>query len=127
MFRRVFAALLFALIAGGSVALAQKKGPNGGDVVIAEGHPIEFVTSEQEIMFYLTDDDGSPLASKNMAGRAVVQDGGKTITVKLSPAEPNKLVGKLAAPLGTKARVVLSATFSAGGHKHMLQARFTVN
>ena len=89
--------------------LAQKKGPNGGDVVIAEGHPIEFVTKDQEIVFYLTDDDGTPLATKNMTGRAVVQDGGKTRTVKLSPAEPNKLVGTLGRR-SAQARVVLSAT-----------------
>jgi len=51
---------------------------------------------------------------------AVVQDGGKTSTITLSPAAPNMFVGKLAAPLGAKARVVFSSAFDG----HSLQARF---
>jgi hypothetical protein len=122
-------ALLIGSIALCGIAHAQapKKGANGGMVVVAEGHPIEFVTKDQDITFYFLDDDGTPLSTKSMQGRAVVQDGGKTTTLPLSSSEPNKLVGKLAAPLGAKARVALSATFSAGGHKHTLQGRFTAN
>ena len=129
MHKRFLLALLVGSIALGGIAHAQapKKGANGGMVVVAEGHPIEFVTKDQDIVFYILDDDGTALSTKTMQGRAVVQDGGKTVTVPLSPSEPNKLVGKLAAPLGAKARVALSATLLAGGHKHTLQARFTVN
>lgn len=121
--KRFFVALLFAVIAFGGAALAQKKGPNGGDMVTVEGHPIEFVTKDQDIVFFLNDDDGKPLSTKGVTGRAVVQDAGKTTTVTLSAAKPNKLVGKLAVPLGSKARVVFSAKL----HGHTLQARFTVN
>jgi hypothetical protein len=122
-------ALLVGSIALGGIAHAQapKQGANGGMVVVASEHPIEFVTKDQDITFYFLDHDGTPLTTKTMQGRAVVQDGGKTTTVQLSPSEPNKLVGKLAAPLGAKARVALSATFSQGGHKHTLQARFTTD
>jgi hypothetical protein len=129
MHKRFLLALLIGSIALGGIAHAQapKKGANGGPVVVASGHPIEFVTKDQDVTFYFLDDDGTPLATKTMQGRAVVQDAGKTVTVPLSPSEPNKLVGKLAAPLGAKARVALSATFSAGGHKHTLQARFTTD
>ena len=74
----------------------------------------------QEIVFYLSDDDGSPLSTKDMRGRATVQDGGKTTTVALEPAVPNMMIGKLQAPLGTKARVV----FSANLHGHSLTARY---
>jgi hypothetical protein len=99
---------------------AQTKGPNGGIVVKADDHPIEFVVRDQEILFYVGDDDGKPLPTKGLKARAVVQDGGKTTTITLSPAEPNMFVGKLAAPLGAKARVV----FSSSVHGHSLQARF---
>jgi hypothetical protein len=129
MHERLLLALLAGSIALGGIAYAQapKKGANGGMVVVSSGHPIEFVTKEQDITFYFLDDDGTPLSTKSMQGRAVVQDGGKTTTVPLSSSEPNKLVGKLAAPLGAKARVALSATFVEGGHKHTLQGRFTAN
>jgi hypothetical protein len=61
--------------------------------------------------------------TKGLQGRAVIQNGGKTTTVNLSPAEPNQFVGKLQMPLGSKARVV----FSAKVQGHNLQARFTTN
>ncbi len=99
---------------------AQTKGPNGGIVVKADDHPVEFVIRDQEIVFYLGDHDGKPMPTKGLKARAVVQDGGKTSTITLSPAAPNMFVGKLAAPLGTKARVVFSSAFDG----HSLQARF---
>ena len=129
MHKHFLLALFIGSIALAGIAHAQtpKRGANGGMVMVADGHPIEFVSKDQDIVFYILDDDGTPLSSKTMQGRAIVQDGGKTTTVPLSSSEPNKLVGKLAAPLGAKARVALSATFSAGGHKHTLQARFMAN
>src|SRR5262245_52869391 len=100
-------ALVFAVAAVGATAQTTKKGANGGDVVVMENHPIEFVTKGQEIAFYILDEDGqSPVATTGLTGRAVIQDGGKTMTVNLVPAEPNKFVGQLQAPLGSKARVV---------------------
>ena len=96
-------------------------------MVTVQGHDIEFVHNGLEIAFYVADHDGVPLATKGLKGRAVVQDGGKTTTVPLSPSEPNKLVGTLQAPLSAKARVVMSTAITAGGHKHTLQARFTAN
>ena len=112
----------------GSAAFAQTKGPNGGMVTKADGHPIEFVNNGQEIVFFFSDivfffsdDDGSPMSMKGVDARAVVQDGGKTTTVPLAAAEPNKMIGKLQAPLNPRARVVVSAKL----HGHSLQARFT--
>ena len=101
-------------------ANAESKGPNGGMVVKVEDHPIEFVLSDQEIVFYVGDHDGKPMPTKGLKARAVVQVGGKTMTIALSPAEPNRFVGKLATPLGAKARVVFSSVFDG----HNLQARF---
>jgi hypothetical protein len=121
MLKRLSVAALVAAIAFVAIAQGPKKGENGGDVVVMEGHPIEFVARGQEIAFYILEDDGkSPTPTKGFGGRAVVQDGGKTFAVNLSPAEPNIFVGQLLAPLGSKARVV----FSAKVEGHNLQARF---
>jgi hypothetical protein len=119
MMKRVILALAFAA-AVVSAGQAQQKGPNGGTVVKADDHPVEFVQRGPEIVFYLGDEDGKPMATKGMQARAVIQDGGKTTTVTLAPAEPNQFVGQLAAPLGSKARIV----FSSRVHGHALQARF---
>ena len=115
----MIAAVSLTLIAN---AGAQTKGPNGGVVVKVEDHPVEFVVRDQEIVFYVGDHDGKPLPTKGLKARAVVQDGGKTMTIALAPAEPNRFVGKLAAPLGAKARVVFSSSIDG----HALQARFVV-
>ena len=121
MFKHGLVALLIAVTATATVAHAQqKKGANGGMVVTSQGHPIEFVAKGQDLVFYINDDDGSPLSTKAMRGRATVQDGGKTTTVPLEPAAPNIMIGKLQAPLGSKARVV----FSANLHGHALTARY---
>jgi hypothetical protein len=121
MFRYGLLALVIAMTATTGLAEAQsKKGANGGMVVTSQGHPIEFVLKGQELVFYVSDDDGSPLSTKDMRGRATVQDGGKTTTVALEPAVPNMMVGKLKGPLGSKARVV----FSANAHGHSLTARY---
>ena len=124
MSKRVSVALLFAVIASSVTAQTEKKGGHGGDVVVMEGHPIELVSKDQEIVFYILEDDGkSPTPTKGFSGRAVIQDSGKTFAVNLSPAEPNMFVGQLPMPLGSKARVV----FSGKVEGHNLQARFTTN
>ena len=48
---------------------AQTKGPNGGIVVKADDHPIEFVVRDQEIVFYVGDHDGKPMATKHQGAR----------------------------------------------------------
>ena len=124
MLMRLSIATICAGVAFGAAAEDTKKGPNGGEVVVMEGHPIEFVAKGQEITFYILEDDGkSPTPTTGFSGRAVVQDAGKTFAVALSPAEPNMFVGLIATPLGSKARVVLSAKVPG----HTLQARFTTD
>jgi hypothetical protein len=121
MFKHAMFALLIVMTATASIAHAQqKKGANGGMVVTSQGHPIEFMVKDQDLVFYINDDDGSPLSTKEMRGRATIQDSGKTTTVPLEPAAPNMMVGKVQAPLGSKARVV----FSANLHGHALTARY---
>jgi hypothetical protein len=121
MLKRLLLIMVMALVAFGAAAQTGKKGANGGDVVVMENHPIEFVSKGQEIIFYILDEDGrTPVSTAGLSGRAVIQDSGKTTSVNLSPAEPNRLVGALQAPLGSKARVVFSAKVAG----HNLQARF---
>lgn len=123
MLKYAFLAMIAAITAMPEFAAAQTKmGGNGGPVVTSQGHPIEFVRKGLEIVFYVSDDDGSPLSTKEMRGRATVQEGGKTVTVPLSPSGPNMMVGKLQTELTPKARVV----FSANLHGHSLTARYTV-
>ena len=121
MLKHGLLAVLVAITAAVHVAEAQsKKGANGGMVVTSQGHPIEFVLRGQELVFYVNDDDGSPLPTKDMRGRATVQDGGKTATVALEPTAPNLMIGKLKGSLGSKARVVFTAYL----HGHSLVARY---
>jgi hypothetical protein len=124
MLKLVSLALLLSAAALTASAQTSRKGINGGDVVVMEGHPIEFVAKGTDITFYIQEDDGkSPTPTKGFAGRAVIQDTGKTLIVNLAPAEPNMFVGQLPTPLGAKARVV----FTAKVEGHNLQARFTAN
>jgi hypothetical protein len=121
MFKYGLFALLIAMTTTAGIAHAQqKKGANGGMIVTSQGHPIEVVLKGQDLVFYISDDDGSPLSTKDVRGRATIQDGGKTTTVSLEPAAPNMMIGKLQAPLGSKARVV----FSGNVHGHSLTARY---
>ncbi len=123
MLKYIFTAMIVALTASLNPAAAQtKKGNNGGPVVTSQGHPIEFVHKGQEIVFYVGDDDGSPLPTKDMKGRATIQQGGKTVTVQLKPSSPNMMVGKAEGELAPQARVVFSASL----HGHSLTARYTV-
>ena len=123
MSKRAIVSLIFLLTAFAAGAQSTKGG-NGGEVVVMEGHPIEFVSKGQEITFYILEDDGkSPTPTKGFTGRAVIQDAGKTTAVNLSPAEPNMFIGQLAMPLGSRARVVFSAKIPG----HTLQARFTTD
>ena len=67
MIKYIFLAAIAAIIAMPDTAAAQaKKGKNGGPVVTSQGHPIEFVRKGMEIVFYVSDDDGSPLSTKEM-------------------------------------------------------------
>ena len=99
---------------------ARAAGPYGGAVVVADGHPIEFVTDDAALTFFVTDDDGGPARTAGLTGKAFVQAGDRTETVALTGAPPNRLVGALKGPLPAGAKVV----FSARMHGHALQARF---
>lgn len=112
-------------LAGPAAAHELAKGPNGGPVVDTAGHHVEMVAKGTELVLFLTDAADKPLASAGVRNaRAIVQDAGKTATVPLQPAEPNRLVGSLAQPLSQGARVVVSVTMADG---KAVQARFAGN
>ncbi len=123
--RRLILALALAGLTTAATAHEVAKGPNGGPVVDSAGHHVEMTTKGTELVLFLTDEADRPLASAGTKNaRAIVQDGGKTATVALQPAEPNRLVGTLGQPLSKGARVVVSATMADG---HAVQARFVNN
>ncbi len=123
--RRLILALALAGLTTAATAHEVAKGPNGGPVVDSAGHHVEMTTKGTELVLFLTDEADRPLASAGTKNaRAIVQDGGKTATVALQPAEPNRLVGTLGQPLSKGARVVVSATMADG---HAVQARFVYN
>lgn len=107
----------------GAFAHEIPKGTNGGAVVDAAGHHVEFVPSPTSLMFYLSGEKDEPIASTGAKMKAIVQVAGKTTQIDLAPAEANKLVATIAAPLASGAKVVLSGTLADG---HSLQARFVV-
>ena len=74
MLKYIFLAMIVALTSSVGPATAQtNKGNNGGPVVTSQGHAIEFVHKGEEMIFYVGDDDGSPLPTKEMKGRATIQ------------------------------------------------------
>src|SRR3981189_3482307 len=71
MRKRLSLALLLTVVALSAAAEVSKKGVNGGDVVVIEGHPIEFVSKGQEISFYILGDDSkTPTPTKGATARA---------------------------------------------------------
>ena len=123
--KRTLVAFLATSLPLTALAHEVAKGPNGGPVIDSSGHHVEMVANGTDLVLFLTGDADKPIASAGTKNaRAIVQDGGKTATVPLQPAEPNKLVGALATPLGKGARVVVSATMADG---HAVQARFVNN
>ena len=70
MIKRSMLAMLVVVASLGIANAQAGKGANGGKVAKSQGHPIEFVQKDQQIIFYLGDDDGSPLPTESIRGRA---------------------------------------------------------
>lgn len=116
-----FAVTLVLALPISAMAHEATKGPNGGALVDVDGHHVEFVPSDEVLTFYLTGENDSPIASAGAKIKAIVQDSGKTTLIDLAVVEPNKLVGKIANPLTSGAKVVVTGSLADG---HTLQARF---
>lgn len=124
---RIPTIVLGCLLALGTLALAGEvsgKGPNGGRLADASNMHIEFLSKGMEISVFTYDHDNRPVPSAGMTGRITVQESGKTRTADLMAEAPNRLTGKLDAPLATGARVIVSLTPKNG---KPVQARYTVN
>jgi hypothetical protein len=124
MFRKtvlLLSSLLILTAALPALAHEEAKGPHGGQVVDSAGHHLEFVPSPSELTFFLSDEAGKPLPSAGSSGKAIVQDASKTSQLDLAPAAPDKLTGKLSAPLAPGAKIAVTATMADG---HVLQALF---
>lgn len=129
MFRTlVTTAALAIALAGAAYAHGPKGakpvGANGGEIVDVESGHLELVTAPDELRIYITDLKDAPLGTEGLAGRAVVLDGTKQLTLPLVPKTPNILAAPLAAPLSKDAKVAVSATLSKDGKP--VQARFVV-
>jgi len=124
--KTAFRALSLAALLAAGAALAQtsKPGPNGGQLAEQSGHFVEFTPASDRLVFHFLERDTTASPMQGGSGRAIVQDAGKTLTVALAYEAPNKLVGKLDAPLSASAKIALSARYPDG---HAIQARFTSN
>jgi hypothetical protein len=122
-FRLAFIVAIVALLGTAAPGLAQGKGPNGGLVSGKGGHQTELVVSPTELTVYLLE-DGKPHESKGTTMRAVVQQGGKTVTINMVDQQGKRLVGKLDAPLAKGAIVVLTGK---DHHGDQFNARYVIN
>jgi maltose-binding protein MalE len=114
--------LAAAMLALAQPALAQKTGPNGGMVAGKEGHETELVVSASDLTVYILD-HGKVHDTKGIKMKAVIQDAGKSTSVDLVAADGKKMVGKLAAPLGKGAIVVISGK---DDHGDVISARYVL-
>jgi hypothetical protein len=124
---RQFAVAAVALLALCSTAAGGEvsgKGPNGGRMADATILHVEFLSKGAEVFVYTYDHDNKPLDSAGMTGRLTIQEKGKTRTADLKAEAPNRLTGKLDAPLDDAARVIVSLTPKGG---KPVQSRYTVN
>lgn len=115
-------AIVSGLLLAGPAVAHEGKGPHGGIQVDAGDKHVELVVEGPKLAVYVTDAKHAALALAGASGRAIVQDGGRTATVALAPAEGDRLVGTAEAPVGKGARVVTSLTIAG----EPVQARFVV-
>jgi hypothetical protein len=118
----ILAVVSAAMLAAAQPALAQKTGPNGGLLAGKGGHETELVVSATELAVFIVD-HGKVHETKGVRIKAVVQHEGKTVNVDLVDKDGKKLVGKLPAPLGKGAIVVLTGK---DDHGDVISARYVL-
>ena len=124
MLRRISLSIFSAsMLAAAQPALAQKTGPNGGMLAGKSGHQRELVVSPTELAVYIID-HGKVHEAKGVTLKAVVQHEGKTTSITLASADGKKMVGKLPAPVGKGAIVVLTGK---DDHGDVISARYVLN
>ena len=124
MSRSLILALVSAvMLAAAQPALAQKTGPNGGLLAGKAGHETELIVSPTELAVFILD-HGKVHATKSVKMKAVIQHEGKTVNVDLTDSGGKKMVGKLPAPLGKGAIVVLTGKDE---HGDVISSRYVLN
>lgn len=120
----LLATLLIAAAAVSAPAFAHEgPGPNGGLVFGKdEAHETELVVTPTDLTVYLLE-NGKAESTKGASLKAVVQNGGSTSAVELADSGNTKFVGKLAAPLGAGAVVVLTGKDE---HGHAITSRYVL-
>ena len=107
-------ALGVLLMAAAPAAFAHGPTPtasHGGTIAETSTHHwVELVMSGDQLAAYVVDDNGKPVPSAQLGGKATVLVGGKRQEVNLRPTEGNRIAGKLAAPVQGRATTVLQLT-----------------
>jgi hypothetical protein len=121
MTMKMILALLFAMLLI-PAAHAQKTGPNGGMLAGKGGHELELVVTAKDLTVYIID-HGKVHSTKGVSLRAIIQQGGKSMTIPLVDVDGTKLTGELKAPLAPGSIVVISGK---DDHGDVLSARYTI-
>ena len=95
-----------------SAELANRRGPNGGQMRATPALHLELVARADELLFYLYDHDDKPVATKAATGRATVLLGAERSDIPLEPFGLNGMrgTGKFAAD--PKRRVAVNLTLA---------------
>ncbi len=110
--------IAFALSLLLSPALASAHGApppaaHGGVVAESSGDQwVELVIHGDQVAAYVMDQDGKPVLSAQLGGKATVLAAGKREEVALTPGEGNSLTGKLAAAASGKVTAIIQLTVS---------------
>lgn len=124
MFKPLMLTLAICLASPAAIA-EPRQGRHGGVVVEAgsdhAGHHVEFVVSDTAVTVYLMDEKDALEDTAGASARLVVQDGGKTTALALTPGAGNSLTAALPAPLKPGAKLVVSGKLADG---HGVAARF---
>lgn len=88
-------------------------GPNGGPVIDAGPYHAELVRQDKALTIYVsTHESGAPVDTAGTTGFAIVQSGGKTERLTLTPEAPNKLVATATALAENDTKIAITFTIA---------------
>lgn len=106
-------ALAALLLLAPAAAFAHGPAPSpahGGQVQEAAEHWVELVIRGDQVAVYVSEQDRTPLPTKEWSAKATVLVGGKSQVVALAPAADNSAAGTLPAPVSGHVTAVLQLT-----------------
>jgi hypothetical protein len=116
-----FGVLLTMLLPAFPASAHDPKPRHGGAVVLSGNYHVEMAVKDGQVDVYLTNHDDKPIAATGRKGVAILMAGGKSVRVPLEAAGSERLTGKTAEALPSRAKGVVQITEPAGG---TVQARF---